>query len=163
MRSESGSLALGLPPSAHLAWHERHLVGQLGRLRRGTLRVGLRGLQPFLIQGGERGPAAEIDIRRPAGLFRRLVWRGDVGFAESYIAGDWATTDLPRLLEVLALNLDVYADADRRHPLAQALVGLRHWFNRNTRRGSRHNISAHYDLGNDFYAQWLDLTIPKAM
>jgi cyclopropane-fatty-acyl-phospholipid synthase len=87
---------------------------------------------------------------------RRLLWRGDLGFAESYLAREWETPDLARLLELLALNLDAYDATQRRTWLSQAWVGLRHWANRNTRRGSRRNIAAHYDLGNDFYTQWLD-------
>jgi len=92
-------------------------------------------------------------------MFDSVVERGDVGFAEAWIAGDWHSPDLTALLTLLANN---------RESLAQAVYGqwwgllsarLRHWFNANTRAGSRRNIMAHYDLGNDFYRQWLDPTM----
>ena len=52
--------------------------------------------------------------------------------------------------------LDAYAGTEDRHRLSQFRVSLQHWANRNTRSGSRRNIAAHYDLGNDFYRLWLD-------
>ena len=81
---------------------------------------------------------------------------GDIGFAESYIAGEWQTDNLPKLLELFIHN---------RHALEAAIYGnwwgsllyrLRHLFNRNSRAGSRRNIHAHYDIGNRFYKLWLD-------
>ena len=66
------------------------------------------------------------------------------------MAGEWDSDDPARLLELFSLNLDAYAETDARHSLAQALARLRHRLNRNSRRGSRRNIAAHYDLGNDF-------------
>ncbi|MDJ0741415.1 MAG: cyclopropane-fatty-acyl-phospholipid synthase family protein [Gammaproteobacteria bacterium] len=149
------SLALKLPILARLPWHQRRLVDHLARLRRGRLAVQLGG-HAFVLHGRDDGPAADIAIARPAALLRKLIWRGDLGFAESFIAGDWQTGDLAGLLELLAINLDAYAATERRSALTQATANVRHWLNRNTRGGSRRNIAAHYDLGNDFYMQWLD-------
>ncbi len=81
---------------------------------------------------------------------------GDIGFAESYIAGQWTTDNLTGLLALFIRN---------RHALETAIYGswwgsllyrVRHLFNRNSRSGSRRNIHAHYDIGNAFYQLWLD-------
>ena len=156
MTTQTGSLAVDPPGRVRLAWHQRRLRAQLARLRHGSLQVTLGAGQPMSFEGTEPGPAGSIRIHRPGALLRRLFWRGDLGFAEAYMAGDWDSDDLACLLEVLALNLDALAETESRHRLVQALVGAQHWLRRNTRRGSRRNIAAHYDLGNAFYGQWLD-------
>lgn len=156
MNSQTGSLTLDLPAVARLPWYQRRLLDRFARLRQGSLRVILGPGPVFEIQGSETGPGAEILVRRPAALMRRLMWRGDLGFAEAYIAGDWDSDDPAALIELFALNIDAFGGSKTRHRLAQALVGLQHRLHRNSRRGSRRNISAHYDLGNAFYAQWLD-------
>jgi len=84
-----------------------------------------------------------------------LVSSRDIGFAEAYSAGEWSSSNLVALLKL----------ASRNSALAEPLKFLRasrfwlrilHAMNRNTRRGSRRNIAAHYDLGNEFYQHWLD-------
>lgn len=87
---------------------------------------------------------------------RRMVHRGDIGFAEGYVAGDWDSPDLTRLLLAFAENYDHLESLVRGNALARGLDAIRHALSANTRRGSRKNIIAHYDLGNDFYAAWLD-------
>jgi cyclopropane-fatty-acyl-phospholipid synthase len=157
MRSRSGLLAADLPALARLSWCQRRIVEHLHRLRRGRMRVSFGAGKSFDLTGAEPGPSADLRIRRPGALLRRLIWRGDLGFGEAYIDGDWESTDPAALLELFALNLDdAYKESEARHWLTQTAVGLQHWLNRNTRGGSRRNIAAHYDLGNDFYAQWLD-------
>jgi cyclopropane-fatty-acyl-phospholipid synthase len=159
MTTQTGSLAIEPPWRRRLPWHQRRLLEQLARLRRGSLEVCLGDNQPIRLQGAEPGPAAAIRIRRPAALLRRVAWRGDLGFGEAYVAGDWDSEDPARLLELLARNMDALSSSDARSWLVQALVGLRHRLRRNSRRGSRRNIAAHYDLGNEFYAQWLDASM----
>jgi cyclopropane-fatty-acyl-phospholipid synthase len=92
-------------------------------------------------------------------LLRRLFWRGDLGFAESYMAGEWESDTPAALIELFARNLDAYEKTESRHGLVRLASRAQHWFNRNSRSGSRRNIAAHYDLGNDFYRQWLDDTM----
>ncbi len=87
---------------------------------------------------------------------RRLITRGDIGFAEGYVAGDWDTPDLTALLLAFADNYDHLEKIIGGNPLARGLDAILHALTPNTRRGSRKNIVAHYDLGNDFYAGWLD-------
>ncbi|NCW41275.1 MAG: class I SAM-dependent methyltransferase, partial [Betaproteobacteria bacterium] len=84
---------------------------------------------------------------------------GDIGFAESYIAGDWTTSHLPDLLRLLAANRQALDDVIHGSWIGRLAYRLRHLLNRNTRGNSRKNIHAHYDLGNDFYRLWLDGTM----
>jgi len=103
------------------------------------------------------GPSAILHIHDWKFLWRLLTsW--DVGFAESYMAGEWSSPDLPALLNLLSRNARMGASS-RTMGLFRSLPKLRHALNRNTRRGSRRNIAAHYDLGNAFYAQWLDRSL----
>ena len=84
---------------------------------------------------------------------------GDIGFAESFIAGDWSTPDLPALLQLLSANRKALDSLIFGHWAARTWNRVRHWLNRNTKANSRKNIHAHYDLGNDFYRLWLDPTM----
>ncbi len=84
------------------------------------------------------------------------VKSGDIGFAESYINGDWTTDDLPRLLEFFIHNRQAVETAIYGTWWGSLLYRIKHIFNRNSRSGSRRNIHAHYDIGNDFYRLWLD-------
>ena len=156
MNSQSASLAIDLPAIDRMPWYQRRLIEQLRRLQRGRLEITLPDHPPFCIQGAAPGPSADISVHRPAAVLRRLFWRGDLGFAEGFMAGEWESRDTARLLELFAVNLDAYAESDSRHRLAQTMAAMRHRLNGNSLRGSRRNIAAHYDLGNDFYAQWLD-------
>jgi len=87
---------------------------------------------------------------------RRILRSKSVGFAEGYIHGDWTSPDLTRFLEVMACNMDALEERIGHWPLVRGLHRLQHLLRRNTKRGSRRNISYHYDLGNDFYSLWLD-------
>lgn len=87
---------------------------------------------------------------------RRLLFGGDVGFAEAYIDGDWSTPDLATLIELAALNEHALSEVTAGRRFARFLHRVKHLLRTNTKRGSRRNIEAHYDLGNDFYKLWLD-------
>jgi cyclopropane-fatty-acyl-phospholipid synthase len=84
------------------------------------------------------------------------VKSGDIGFAESYIQGDWTTDNLPRLLEFFIHNRQAVETAIYGTWWGSLLYRIKHIFNRNSRSGSRRNIHAHYDIGNHFYRLWLD-------
>jgi len=86
----------------------------------------------------------------------RVLKSGDIGFAEGYLAGEWDSPDLVVLLETLARNYDHIRRLFDGNKLMRVVNSLRHRLNRNSRSGSRRNIEAHYDLGNAFYAAWLD-------
>ena len=92
-------------------------------------------------------------------VFNQIIDRGDIGAAEAYIDGHWDTHSLPQLLSLIAQNRSVLKQAI--HGQRFKLIGewLLHRLRANTRRGSRRNIMAHYDLGNSFYELWLDPTM----
>jgi cyclopropane-fatty-acyl-phospholipid synthase len=91
---------------------------------------------------------------------RRAIWRlillGDVGFAESYISGDWSSRDLPTFIELAARNVEPLEAKIDGSFATRLIAGLRHLAHANTRTGSRKNIAFRYDLGNAFYQCWLD-------
>ena len=101
----------------------------------------------------------EIHIHDAAALVRMLVG-GETGGGEAYMDGLWSSPDLAALLRVAALNRDALALSTGwwRAPL-QLRRTIAHRLRRNTRRQSRRNIAAHYDLGNDFYRLFLDETM----
>jgi cyclopropane-fatty-acyl-phospholipid synthase len=121
----------------------------------GSLTVVLPSGQELDIRGGHDGCHARLVVKD----FRfvgRVLAAADIGFAEGYIAGEWDTPDLSALLEACSANFDRLARLVDGNPLIRGLNALAHGFNRNSRKGSRRNIYAHYDLGNDFYEAWLD-------
>jgi cyclopropane-fatty-acyl-phospholipid synthase len=108
--------------------------------------------------GAGAGPHAHI-IVRDWRFARRALAGGDVGLAESYMAEEWDTPDLSAVLELFAMNFDALGEVARGNPVVKAVNGVRHMLNANTKTGSKRNILAHYDLGNAFYARWLDPTM----
>ena len=89
-------------------------------------------------------------------MFSRVLARGDIGLAEAYLDGQWDSPDVTGLLALLARNRDALNKAVYGSWRQLLAARVRHWFNRNSREGSKRNIMAHYDLGNDFYRAWLD-------
>ena len=121
----------------------------------GRLTLLLPNGQIHRLDGARPGPSATLDIRdyRFAG---RVLASGDIGFAEGYMAGEWETPHLAALLEALARNSEHIRRLVGGNPVMKAFHWLSHRMNRNSRSGSRKNIHAHYDIGNAFYAAWLD-------
>jgi cyclopropane-fatty-acyl-phospholipid synthase len=133
----------------------RILGRMLAGLHSGRLRVTLPSGAVVDKTGTEPGPEAVIVVHRWRMLWR-LLTGGDIGFAEGFVEGDWTTPDLTTLIRFAARNTDALAPAIKGSPLVRLLHRIGHRLNANSRRGSRRNIEAHYDLGNDFYKQWLD-------
>ncbi len=106
-------------------------------------------------QGPASGPDATLILHRWSAL-RRLATGGAIGFAEAYIDGLWSSPDLATFLELAAVNLDRIGERLRGFALLRLLNRWRHRLRPNSRRGSRRNVAAHYDLGNAFYRLWLD-------
>ena len=90
---------------------------------------------------------------------------GDIGFAETFIDGSWSTDNLTGLIELFIRNRNSLESLIYGKWWSNLLYRMRHLFNRNNRAGSRKNIHAHYDIGNDFYRLWLDpsMTYSSAM
>jgi len=86
---------------------------------------------------------------------RQLAIYGDVGFAESYLRGEWSTDNLLNLFH-LFMRSEPEKNANLARSFRNLLSRLKHWRNRNSKAGSQRNIAFHYDLGNDFYKLWLD-------
>ena len=143
-----------LVPSAPAA--ARAVFGLLAQLRHGSLDVRQPdGTMLHFGHEGSGGPRAAIALRNWNACAAALK-SGDIGFAETYIAGDWTTPDLATLLEVFTANRDAVEKVIYGSWWGSLLYRARHLFNRNSRRGSKKNIHAHYDLGNAFYRLWLD-------
>ena len=138
------------PPAARTA------LSMLKRLQHGTLTVHLPDgtTQRF----GDGSPHAAISLRN-WNVCAAALKSGDIGFAESYMAGDWSSPSVADLLQVFLLNRHAVEDVIYGHWLGRLAYRLKHLLNRNTRAGSRKNIHAHYDLGNAFYQLWLDGTM----
>jgi cyclopropane-fatty-acyl-phospholipid synthase len=127
-------------------------------LEAGTLTVEVPSGERRTFVGAAPGPEAHVHFRDWDAL-KRLFAEGSVGFADSYIAGHWETTDLAALIELAARNRLGARREIQGHKLSRGLHKLAHSLRPNSRSGSRRNIAAHYDLGNDFYTSWLDDTL----
>jgi cyclopropane-fatty-acyl-phospholipid synthase len=127
------------------------------RLKHGSLTVQLPdgGALNF---GDTHEPRAAIRLRNWNPCAAALK-SGDIGFAESFINGDWSTPDLTALLTLFIANRDDIESVVYGSWWGSLLYRAKHLFNRNSRRGSQKNIHAHYDLGNAFYRLWLDPTM----
>jgi cyclopropane-fatty-acyl-phospholipid synthase len=135
------------------------------RLSCGSIEIVLPDGTRRLFKAAEPGPHAVLELHKVGGMARRYLARGGVGFAESYIEGDWDTPDLATLLELLDRNADAWDGEYFGAAGHRWLRRVRHFLRPNTRRGSRRNIFAHYDLGNEFFEAWLDrsMTYSAAM
>ena len=92
-----------------------------------------------------------------ASFYADIAFGGSIGAGEAYMQGSWRCEDLVSLVRILVRNRQVLDDMEEGSArLTRPLQKVFHWFNRNTREGARRNISAHYDLGNDFFSLWLD-------
>lgn len=130
----------------------------LNRLEAGQLTVVMPDETEHRFCGPSAGPTARIDILSNK-LFSRLFIHGEIGFAESYIEGEWETPDLQSLLDLLVTNSAQIRGRLQPTRAIALLEKLRHGLRANSKRQARKNIAHHYDLGNVFYALWLDETM----
>jgi cyclopropane-fatty-acyl-phospholipid synthase len=131
---------------------------QARRMQHGRLDVVLPDGRRFRTEGTKPGPVAEMDVHDPD-LFARLIREGDLGFSEAYLEGGWSTPDLQAFMDLVNFDNDAVYDGYPGLGLVRAYERLRFWLRSNSKRQARKNISYHYDLGNDFYALWLDDTM----
>ncbi|MBM3602994.1 MAG: class I SAM-dependent methyltransferase [Alphaproteobacteria bacterium] len=149
-------------------WWQRRLLAALTPLATGQLRLIFPHGESALLQGtanhlGESSPtpaplSAQLHFHnwRP---IRRLLLEGSVGFLESYGDGDWSSPDITALLRLASENRQAWSQALQGKWWVRLINRLHHGLRRNSRSGSRRNIAAHYDVGNDFYRLWLDDTM----
>lgn len=133
----------------------RLLDALLPHLQSGRLRLTLPDGQTVERHGEQAGPEAMIAMRRWRAVWRMLL-EGEDGFSSGYIDGDWTTPDLAAVLELGMRNETALTPRARNWLLSLALNRIGHALRSNTHRGSRRNIAAHYDLGNEFFRPWLD-------
>jgi len=134
----------------------RQVLALLDGLEHGSVMMSLPGAERVRLGRGEL--IGHWHVLDPA-FFDRVIATGDIGLGEAWMAGQWQSDALPEVLTWLSRNRG--ALGARVHGRAWPLLAYRLWhlLRANTRRGSRRNIEAHYDLGNDFYALWLDPTM----
>ena len=141
------------PASSRRPTAARAVLAALSRLEHGALELHLPdgSMQRF-------GPGAVTATVHLADwkVFARTLASGDIGFAEGYIAGEWDSPDPTAVLALLIANRDALERVVYGSWWGSLLYRAKHALNRNSRRGSAKNIHAHYDIGNTFYAQWLD-------
>ncbi|NNK38918.1 MAG: class I SAM-dependent methyltransferase [Xanthomonadales bacterium] len=149
-------LAGTVKPSRLDGMARRAVLNQLQGLKFGTL---------VLSDGddnrsfGEGDPAVRIRVADPR-FYSEIAFGGSIGGGEAYMHGYWDCSDLVELVRLLLRNREVLDGMETGVARFTApLQKLFHWINRNTHEGARRNISAHYDLGNDFFALWLDETM----
>ncbi|QNM95319.1 SAM-dependent methyltransferase [Chitinimonas koreensis] len=152
--NQLASLAARLPAAGRIPAGGRIFLALLERLKVGSLTLHLPGGE-VLRYGSHGGDAAELrlaDWRACSAILRS----GDIGFAESYRQGWLDSPDLTALIGLALRNEAVLTSAFGGSWPGKLWYALLHRLRRNTRAGSRRNIHAHYDLGNAFYALWLD-------
>lgn len=143
-----------------LTFFERQGDAYLQGIKEGTLHVKYSSGETRTYGNGNE-PFANLQIY-DARFFRRLFLYGDIGFAESYMDGDFSSSDLTKLITLALMNSKTLATKSDDQSLgahlnlASLFNKAKHWLNRNTLQGSRKNISRHYDLSNDFFALMLD-------
>ena len=139
----------------------RIVQSRLQKIRSGQIVFIENGEQQTCGQRTEDFPVTVLVNVCDPRFYSDLAFGGSIGAGEAYIRGYWACAELCDLLRILIHNRDVLEELDSGLALlSKPLQKTFHLLNRNTRKGSRKNIAAHYDLGNDFYKLWLD---PKMM
>ncbi len=139
----------------HSRFSDRWIARVVRSLKIGSLTIETPSGARVEGRGEIEGPRATLILHRWRTM-RRLMFGGDVGFAEAYMDGDWSTPDLATLIELAALNERALSEVTAGRRITRFLHRVRHLLRANTKSGSRRNIVAHYDLGNDFYKLWLD-------
>jgi cyclopropane-fatty-acyl-phospholipid synthase len=149
---------LALPDTAPAS--ARAIFRLLRQLRVGSLDLQLPdGSQAHFGGHGDQGePRAAIRLHDWS-VCSAALKSGDIGFAESFIAGGWTSPDVVALLKLFIANRDAVESMIYGSWWGSLAYRLKHLLNRNSRQGSRKNIHAHYDIGNPFYRLWLDETM----
>lgn len=124
-------------------------------LEQGTIEATLPDGSRRRLGGRGRGPAAVVEVRSWRALMR-LATSGSVGWYRAWADGEWTSPDPVPLFDLFMRNRAPLGQAGRARGLSRIINRIKHILRRNDRTGARRNIEFHYDLGNDFYAAWLD-------
>lgn len=145
-----GALATALAPLLH------RLLDRIDAgLAEGAIDATLPDGARRRLGGRAPGPEAVVELSSWRALWR-LATGGSVGWYEAWAAGEWYSPDPVPLFDLFVRNRASLGDAGRAHGVTRLAKRVWHWLHRNDRAGARRNIAYHYDLGNDFYAPWLD-------
>lgn len=146
-----------------LSLYESILIRIFDKMPYGRLQLELPNGRKYYFGNGE-GQLATIRVNNP-NFFTKCVLYGDIGFAESYVEGDWNTDNIGDIVSWFILNID-HCAALTGKGLRKYIVNMFRWWNKvyhstrkNTIEGSKRNITEHYDLGNEFYSLFLDETM----
>lgn len=148
---------------ARPGWFARLWAGPLGKvLDRIDAGLASGAIEAVLPDGSQRrlggrapGFVAKVNLRSWRALLR-LATGGSAGWYQAWEAGEWDSPDPVPLFALFMANAETLGDTGRAHGPWRLMARALHFLHRNTRSGARRNIHAHYDLGNDFYALWLD-------
>ncbi len=127
-------------------------------MKRGRVDIILPDGRHFRAEGPDPGFVAELHVHNDD-LFARTIREGDLGFCEAYMDGWWSTPDLQAFMDLVHDDADDMYDGFPGQFLVRFYERMRSWMQSNSKKQARKNISYHYDLGNDFYALWLDDTM----
>ena len=137
-------------------WLQRSVLKKLSLLTGGQIFIDDACNRFVLGTESDDTLTATVQVRNPD-FYRRLAFGGSLGAAESYLDGHWECDDLVSFFRICCRNLDkIQKSSAGMNFTRQVASKLTHWLSRNTRAGSRKNIHAHYDLGNDFFELFLD-------
>jgi len=141
-------------------WAKRILLSLLRKIRLGEVLLKDRDEQHvFGRRSEECDLRASLTVLHPR-FYTQVLFGGSIGAGEAYMAGHWSSDDLTVLLRIILLNQSIFAGLDKGLSRLKApLYKAYHFLHKDSRKGSHINIAAHYDLGNDFYALFLDETL----
>jgi len=142
--------------TGHFPAEARFVVSLLHKLEHGTLTVQFPDGQIAQFGRAYDGNRHVTLNLKNWQIYRAVLKSGDIGFAESYIAGHWTSSSLAGLIELITRNRAQLEDVIYGTWWGNLLYRIKHFLNRNSKAGSKKNIHAHYDIGNDFYRLWLD-------
>ncbi len=132
----------------------KQVLARLEHLQKGHLTLIENGCKHEF--GNDNSLAATVTIH-DAHFYGEMAFGGSIGAGEAYMLGYWSADNLTNVIRIMAANQNVMDKLEGGYQwLSKPLLKVLHWLNRNTTDGSRKNIAAHYDLGNDFFKSWLD-------
>jgi cyclopropane-fatty-acyl-phospholipid synthase len=141
--------------SAGTSWQERLLTRILKNIEFGSIKITTPRNKILEFTSSKEGPNADIQLKNWRALIR-TIWGGHTYFFESFRRGEWETSDLYALLLFGELNETSVDKVMKSTIWRRSIEQVLHKLNQNSRKGSKRNIAAHYDLGNSFYQLWLD-------
>lgn len=146
------------------SFYQDIVLNLMAKMDKGHLHLTLADGQQLTIGTGEGHVSANIMINNNE-FYKRILLYGDIGFGEAYVDGLWDTDNITNVIKWVLLNIENAPGVSGSNVQALGLNLLKffnkiwHFKRANTLEGSRKNISAHYDLNNDFFASFLDPTM----